>query len=90
MNADTEHLEGQGVNQPRQNETDSMRLDSLTSLSHSHCNDDENSYSKMCIRDRSTCSELTIGLTYQTLYIYDTELYFDKQVNDRVANKKAS
>ena len=26
VNADTEHLEGQGVNQPRQNEKDSMRF----------------------------------------------------------------
>ena len=44
MDADTEHLEGQGVNQPRQSEKDSMRLDGLTSLGHSHCNDDENGY----------------------------------------------
>ena len=46
VNADTEHLEGQGVNQPRQNEKDSMRFDSLTSLGHSHCNEDENGYGK--------------------------------------------
>ena len=46
VDADTEHLEGQSVNQPRQNEKDSMRLDSLTSLCHGHCNEDENGYGK--------------------------------------------
>ena len=46
VDTDTEHLEGQGINQPSQNEKDSVRLDSLTSLGHGTCNDDEDSYSK--------------------------------------------
>ena len=35
-----------------------------------------------------TCSELTKGHTDQALHIYDTELYYDKQVTSRVKSRK--
>lgn len=42
MNADTEHLEGQGINQPGQNKEDTMWFNIVTSFSHSNGNNNKN------------------------------------------------
>ena len=42
MNTDTEHLEGQSINQPSQNKEDAVRFNIVTSFSHSYSNDNKN------------------------------------------------